>query len=135
MFTATLTRAATESHMDYTLEFLRMFFISLWYSAPIIGLLVVLIVILGHLVGIREGWSRADSVYYAFITATTVGYGDFHPEKRLSKTLAIVISFVGVVLTGIIVALALHAAGHAIKSTPYYNQLINKVEQIEKAYQ
>jgi Ion channel len=121
--------------MDYTLEFLKIFFIALWYSVPIIVFLVTLIIILGHVIGIREGWSRSDSVYYAFITATTVGYGDFHPRKRLSKTLAIVISFVGVVLTGIIVALALHAAAHAFKSTPHYDQLINKLEKIENTYE
>jgi Ion channel len=121
--------------MDYTLEFLKIFFIALWYSVPIIVFLVTLIIILGHVIGIREGWSRSDSVYYAFITATTVGYGDFHPRKRLSKTLAIVISFVGVVLTGIIVALALHAAAHAFKGTPHYDQLINKLEKIENTYE
>ena len=120
--------------MDFTLEFLRMFFITLWYLAPLTGLLIVVILILGHLVGIREGWSRADSVYYAFITATTVGYGDFHPKKRLSKVLAIVISFVGLILTGIIVACALHAAGHSFQTSPGYKQLIDKVEQIDKVY-
>ena len=121
--------------MDFTLEFLQMFFITLWYSSPVIGLLVVLIVVLGHLIGIREGWSWADSVYYAFITATTVGYGDFHPKKQLSKSLAIVISFIGLVLTGIVVALALQAAGHAFKGSPAYKQLVDEVEHIEKEYE
>ena len=121
--------------MDFTLEFLQMFFVTLWYAAPLTGLLLVVIVVLGHLIGTREGWSWADSVYYAFITATTVGYGDFHPKKQLSKTLAIVISFVGLVLTGIIVALALHAAGHAFKGSPAYKQLVDEVGQIEKAYE
>jgi hypothetical protein len=64
-----------------------------------------------------------------------VGYGDFHPKKRLSKHLAVVVSFVGLVLTGIIVALALHAAGHAFKASSGYQQLTDKVEQIEKAYE
>jgi hypothetical protein len=120
--------------MDFTIEFLQLFSIALWCVVPVIALLVVVIVILGHLIGIREGWSRADSVYYAFITATTVGYGDFHPTKRLSKALAIVISFVGLVLTGMFVAIALHAAGHALKTSPAYNQLIEKAEQIDKAH-
>ena len=49
--------------MDFTVEFLQMFFLALWYLAPLIGLLVAVIVILGRLSGIREGWSRADSLY------------------------------------------------------------------------
>jgi hypothetical protein len=121
--------------MEFTLEFVQMFFITLWYAGPIIGSLVALIVILGHIIGIREGWSRADSVYYAFITATTVGYGDFHPKKRLSKILAIVTTFVGIVLTGIIVALALHSVTHASRNAQDYKQLIDKLEQVEEAYE
>lgn len=120
--------------MDFTLEFLQLFFIALWYVVPVIGLLVAVIVALGHLIGIREGWSKADSAYYAFITATTVGYGDFHPKKRLSKALAIAISFVGLVLTGIVISIAVHAGGYALKTSPTYNQLIEKAEQIDKAY-
>jgi voltage-gated potassium channel len=109
--------------------------LAMCYVAPLIGLLVLVIVILGRLIGFREGWSRADSAYYAFITATTVGYGDFHPKKGLSKMLAIAISFVGIILTGIIVALALHAASYAFKNSPAYQQMIDKLEQVHKAYE
>ena len=120
--------------MSFTLEFIQMFFIALWYATPLIGLLALVIVILGRLIGRREGWSFVDSVYYAFITATTIGYGDFHPRKTFSRYLAVAIGFVGIVLTGIVVALALHAATLAFKDTPDYNELLQKLEQIEKAY-
>ena len=120
--------------MDFTVEFLQMFFLALWYVAPLIGLLVAVIVILGRLTGIREGWSRADSLYYAFITATTVGYGDFCPRKRLSKVSAVAISFVEIVLTGIIVAIALQAALHAFRDSPDFKHMIDAVEQIDSAY-
>jgi voltage-gated potassium channel len=120
--------------MNFTVEFLQMFFVALWFVAPLIGLLVAVIVILGRLTGIREGWSRSDSLYYAFITATTVGYGDFHPRKGLSKMMAVAISFVGIVLTGIIVAIALQAAVHAFRSAPDYKHMSDVVEQIDNAY-
>lgn len=64
-----------------------------------------------------------------------MGYGDFHPEKGLSKSLAVVISFVGLVLTGIIVAIALHALGYAFENSPDYEQLLEEIEQIEKTYE
>ncbi len=103
--------------MDFTLEFTRIFFTELYYVGPLLLTLAILIVILGLLVGRREGWPRLDAIYYAFITATTVGYGDFRPRKRSSKCLAIAIALTGVLLTGLIVAVALHAATDAFRHT------------------
>ena len=56
-------------------------------------------------------------MYHALIVATTVGYGDFHPTKKLAKFLAITLAFVGLIFTGIVVALAIHAAHHAFEET------------------
>ena len=61
--------------------------------------------------GRREGWSNADSLYYGFITATTVGYGDMTPATGLGKVYAIILAMIGLVFTGIMVALAVEAAG------------------------
>jgi len=103
--------------MKFTFDFIRMFGIGLYYAAPLLASMLLIIVVLGHFLGRLEGWSRLDAMYHAFIAATTVGYGDFHPRKKLSKILAIVIAFVGIVFTGIVVAVALHAAGHAFNDT------------------
>ena len=63
--------------MGYTIEFLRVFGGLLFYPAPILLFLIGLISALGLAVGRRERWTKSDSLYYAFITATIVGYGDF----------------------------------------------------------
>ena len=68
---------------------------------------------LGIFIGRIEGWSLSDSIYHAFINATTVGYGDFRPAKGRAKFLAIVLAFLGLVFTGMVVAIALHAANDA----------------------
>ena len=60
--------------------------------APLLATLASIVVILGHFLGRLEGWSKFDALYHAFITPTTVGYGDFHPSKKSSKVLAIVIT-------------------------------------------
>ncbi len=104
------------SPIQYTFEFARVFFAELVYAGPILLTLILLISLIGFVIGRIEGWSRSDSLYHAFINATTVGYGDFRPTKRLSKMLAVTIALVGLVFTGIIVAIGLHAADHAFKS-------------------
>ncbi|MGD2076114.1 MAG: potassium channel family protein, partial [Gammaproteobacteria bacterium] len=82
-------------------------------------------------VGKKEGWSVEDAVYYAFITATTVGYGDFHPRKMVSKYLAIIIALVGLMLTGMVVAVGVHAASDAFKTAYSGDKVIEEIKKIE----
>jgi len=103
--------------MDFTLDFIQIFGAGLFYAGPLLLALILLIIVLGVLVGRREGWPIPDAIYYAFITATTVGYGDFHPRSRSSKYLAIAIALTGLLLTGIVVSVALHAAGIAFRES------------------
>ncbi len=100
----------------FTIEFVRVFFSDLGYAAPILMFLIVLISFIGYLIGRLEGWSRLDSFYHAFINATTVGYGDLRPTKKLPKVLAVVNALVGLVFTGILVAIGVHAADSAIRA-------------------
>jgi voltage-gated potassium channel len=82
-------------------------------AAPVLVPLVLLIVAMAILIGRREGWSLSDSIYYGFVTATTVGYGDFRPTRPSGKAMAIVIAYLGLIQIGIIVALALQAVTEA----------------------
>ena len=74
------------------------------------AMLSAIVVLLGLAVGRLENWPWFDAVYWGFITATTVGYGDIRPLRRLSRVLAILIAFTGVTFTGIFVALAINSA-------------------------
>lgn len=99
--------------MEFTLHFLHVFFMDLVYAAPLLAFFITLIVFIGYLIGKIEGWSKWDSLYHAFINATTVGYGDFRPARKSSRMLAVVLAFVGIIFAGILVAIALHAADYA----------------------
>lgn len=94
--------------------FIREFVFGLWLTLPLLLILAIAITVLGQVVGKREGWLPFDSFYWAFITATTIGYGDIRPAKRSSKLFSIVIGFAGLTFSGILVAVAVHAATLAL---------------------
>ena len=103
--------------MDFTITFIKIFWIGIQFVSPVMIALLCFIILLGHFVGKLEGWSRIDTIYYSFITATTVGYGDFPPRRNRSKLLAIFIAFLGLLLSVMIVAVALNALNVAFKHT------------------
>ena len=65
--------------------------------------------------GKAGGWSLSESFYWAFVTATTVGYGDFRPTQKRSRIVAIFIAVLGLLATGIIIALGVYAATNALR--------------------
>ena len=97
-----------------TTTFLKEFVFDLWVTSPLWLTLAAAVTVLGQVVGKKEGWSRFDSFYWSFITATTVGYGDVRPTKRVPRILAVMIALVGLMLTGILVAVAVHSATIAL---------------------
>jgi Ion channel len=100
-----------------TVTFFKQFFLGLSLTSPLLLSLAVAITLLGQAVGRKEGWTRFDSLYWSFITATTVGYGDIRPVKHRSKILAILIAFLGLVLSGIVIAVAVEATTLALRTT------------------
>ena len=97
-----------------TTTFLKQFLFGLWLTAPLLLSLAAIITVLGQIAGKKEGWAPFDSFYWSFITATTVGYGDVRPTKKWARILAIVIALVGLTFTGILIAVAVHAATIAL---------------------
>jgi voltage-gated potassium channel Kch len=97
-----------------TITFLKEFGVGIWLTLPLLLSLAAIIVLLAQLVRKTEGWSRSDALYWSLITATTVGYGDLCPAKRTTRIISIVIAFLGVTLTGIMIAVAVHAATLAL---------------------
>jgi Ion channel len=102
--------------MGLTLTFLKGFATGLWLTSPLLLSLAMAICLLGRSVGKKEGWSLLDTFYWSFITATTVGYGDLRPAHRRSKIVAIFIAFLGLILSGIVIAVAVNATTLALKA-------------------
>ena len=95
--------------MSFTLEFVAVLGGLLLAAGPLVLALVILIAMCALIAGRIEGWGHIDSLYYGFVTATTVGFGDIRPTRGKCKVIAIVIAFLGLMMTGMIVALAVEA--------------------------
>jgi Na+-translocating ferredoxin:NAD+ oxidoreductase RnfE subunit len=76
---------------------------------PIVSGLLALIAGFGVIVGRIEGWKLSESLYFAFVTGLTIGYGDFSPKTLLGRVLAVVIGILGVLLTALVAAVAVRA--------------------------
>ena len=80
---------------------------------PILSGLLVLIVAAGVVAGLIEGWSVQESIYFAFVSGLTIGYGDLAPKSLLARALAILIGVCGVLFTALLAAVAVKALGAA----------------------
>jgi hypothetical protein len=67
-----------------------------------------LVVLGGCAISTVEGIKLGEPVYFAFITALSVGYGDITPTK-IGKLLSVGIGLVGMLFVGVTVAIATRA--------------------------
>ena len=101
--------------MEFTLSFVWLFFWSIYLVAPLLVFFIFLITALGQVVCSIEKWRRFDGLYWAFITATTVGYGDIRPLRKVSKALSVLIAIIGMMFTGVIIAVTLNTTSVVIE--------------------
>jgi Ion channel len=90
-------------------RFLAAFWRELRVVWPILSGLVVFQLALGFIVGYFERWPVSDSLYFTFVTGLTIGYGDLVPARLVARLIALVIGFVGILLTGLVAALGVRA--------------------------
>jgi voltage-gated potassium channel Kch len=100
--------------MEITYSFIKVFATTLAALYPLLLLLLAVITLLGIVIGRIEKWGILNALYFAFITATTVGYGDLAPSHPISKVMAILVTLVGIILTGIMVAVGLFSLEQAL---------------------
>ena len=76
---------------------------------PVLSIILAFVSGVGIVIGMIEGWGLWRGLYFAFITALTIGYGDLVPTHRLTQALAVVVGFAGITMTALIAALAVRA--------------------------
>lgn len=76
---------------------------------PVLSMLIAAMVGLGIVIGVLEGWSTHESVYFAFVSGLTIGYGDLVPKTLVTRILAIAIGLCGILVTALVAAVAVKA--------------------------
>ena len=91
----------------------RRFLKALWREVciiwPILSGILLLQLGLGALIGRLEEWPVGDASYFTFVTGLTIGYGDLVPTHLLTRLLAVLIAFSGILLTGLVAAVGVQA--------------------------
>jgi voltage-gated potassium channel len=77
--------------------------------------LVILIFLHGLLFSFVEGKDVGSSIYFAFITAFTIGYGDIVPATTLGRIVAVLIGLWGTIFVGLVVAINTRALRETVK--------------------
>ena len=66
----------------------------------VVFITALLIVLGGILIHFAEGMSFEDGIWWSFVTATTVGYGDISPHTLYGRIIAMFLMIVGIGLLG-----------------------------------
>jgi len=84
---------------------------------PILSTMLIVIITCGLIISYLEGWDPFDGIYFGFVTGLTIGYGELVPKLPLSRILAILLGFNGVLLTAIFAAISVRAIEIAVRVT------------------
>ena len=82
--------------------------------AAVLMAFAAVILVLGTVIARFDRIPLGQAIYLAFITAFTVGFGDIVPRSPAAKVATVVLAFLGVLLVGIAVAVAVHALDIAL---------------------
>jgi hypothetical protein len=73
-----------------------------------------LIVLGAFIISLTEARPFGEALYFAFITGLTVGYGDIVATTAIGQVISVLLGLVGLVFTGLVVAVAVRALEQAI---------------------
>ncbi len=68
----------------------------------VVFITTIMIAVGGILIHFAEGMSYSDGIWWAFVTTTTVGYGDISPSTFYGRLIAMVLMLLGIGLLGTI---------------------------------
>jgi uncharacterized membrane protein len=103
--------------MSILSSFTYHFFHAIWHVRTIILILIALIVAGAAAVTLVEKMPFADTLYFAFVTGLTIGYGDIVMQTPVGRLVALLIGFIGILFTGLLVAVLVHAVRQSFEES------------------
>ena len=88
-----------------------------WKLRALYLMLLIWIMAGAVVIAATEKVSFGKAVYFSFITGLTVGYGDIVPSTSIGRLTSVLIALAGILFTGLVVAVAVHAVRRAWEET------------------
>ena len=101
--------------MSILKSFNHHFFHALAKIRGIIFVLLGWIVIDAAVITYFEKIPFTDALYFSFVTGLTIGYGDIAPVTLAGRVVAVLTGFIGILMTGLVAAVAVYALREAMK--------------------
>ncbi len=98
-------------------SFTNHFFRAVWHVRTIILALIALVVAGAAVLAYLEKFAFADTLYFAFVTGLTIGYGDIVMQTPVGRLVALLIGLVGILFTGLLVAVLVHAVRESFEES------------------
>lgn len=103
--------------MSILSSFTYHFFHAIWHVRTVILALIALVVAGAAAVTLVEKMPFTDTLYFAFVTGLTIGYGDIVVKTPVGRLVAILIGLVGILFTGLMVAVLVHAVRESFEES------------------
>jgi voltage-gated potassium channel len=91
------------------------FWRALWHVKAVVLVLFALMVAGAGAVTHVEKIPFGDALYFSLVTGLTIGYGDVVVKTPLGRWIALLIGLVGILFTGLMVAVLVHAVQESMK--------------------
>lgn len=88
-------------------------------------MLVLLVLSGGIAIAFIEQIPFSDAIYFAFVTGLTIGYGDIFPVTLLGRLISICVGFIGILFTGLYIAIATRALADTHRNLVPHENLPN----------
>ncbi len=96
------------------MTFVRFFVRYVLLVREVLGGLLIAVCLSGVMIGIAERRPWGESLYFAFITALSIGYGDVSPITSWGRIGSVIVGCIGMVFIGLTVAVATRALSDTV---------------------